>query len=95
MSKAYDNDNNYLKSLLIMGNYHAAVIKCKQSDLEKSYEHFKVFFDNMNSLCKNILNDKQYQEITARKNFELPIYHSVISLEVIKECMEKSVLLFK
>ena len=85
---------NYLDLMVITGQYHAAVIKQKQGDLKKSYEHFRNFFEKIKPICKVILSDSKYRSLEEKKAFDITAYHDATAVDVSKQCLQQSMLIF-
>ena len=85
---------NYQNLIIATGHYHAAVIKQKQDDLKKSYEHFKDFFDRIKPICKAILTDQKYNTLEESKAFDAPAFQEATSKDSIKRCFQQSTLIF-
>ena len=76
-------DTNYFRLMWTTGHYHAAIIKYKQGDLQKSIEHFSDFFNHIKGVCKAILTDEKYNELTAQNSFEcMPYYVETINKDM-------------
>ena len=86
--------NNFHNLLYLTNFYHAAVIKQKQNDPQKSYEHFKDFFEKIKPLCKVILTEQKYQLLEEKKVFEISPYQKSNSKDIIKHCFGQSALIF-
>jgi DNA-binding CsgD family transcriptional regulator/tetratricopeptide (TPR) repeat protein len=63
-------ENNYNKLVYITSFYHAALIKYKQEDYQKSLEYFSDFIKNMQMFCKGFLDAKEYVELEKKGVFK-------------------------
>jgi len=61
--------NNYHDLSHLTCFYHAAFIKYKQGDLEKSLDHFADFFKGIKPFCHSFLDEKEYQDLEAKDVF--------------------------
>lgn len=51
--------------------YHAAFVKYKLKDYQKSLELFKYFVKNMQDFCKDFLDEEEYLNLLSQKVFEV------------------------
>lgn len=85
---------NYATLTHLIANYHAAVIKYRQNENRKAFGHFKDFFEKIKPVCQVILSAHTYQALEEQKAFDIPIYDKMQKEPIIRECFEKSTLIF-
>ena len=85
---------NYATLTYLINHYHAAVIKQKQKDFKKSWNHFKNFLMQIKPLCKVILSDQKYQILNEQKAFDVPLYEEATGNEVVQQCLQQSAAIF-
>lgn len=83
---------NYSKALMLMAYYHAAFIQYKKGNFSKSWEYFNLFFKKCNNLYQTILEDQKYRVLEEKKAFTINLKE--MNQKSLKECFEKSALLF-
>jgi tetratricopeptide (TPR) repeat protein len=86
--------NNYFNLLCLTCFYHAAIIKYKQGDLEKSLEHFIDFFKGMKSFCQGFLDEKEYKELEEKGVFVESIYDKDRIKDHVTQCLHHSTFIF-
>jgi tetratricopeptide (TPR) repeat protein len=74
--------------------YHAAFIKYKQHDFEKSLRHFTDFFNNMKAFCKGFLDKGDYKELEEKGVFAVDLYESKNTEKDIKKYLKNSIDIF-
>lgn len=78
--------NNYCDLFYNTCFYHAAVICFKKGDKLAAQKYFRKFFENMETLCKNILEARQYNELCRLSAFKC---------DDISECFINSLKIFE
>ncbi len=89
--KAY---TNFSDLMYITCFYHAAFIKYKQGDFKRSLGHFSDFFRQMKLFCHLFLDEKDYKNIEQKGVFQEAVYQDSQSLQIIKECLQRSLIVF-
>ncbi len=91
IKKSQDNQTNlrYFTAF-----YHAAIIKYKQNDLQKSAEHFSDFFKQMKEFCKGFLEEKKYKDLESKGVFEEVDPTKTLSKNDIKQYLNRSTQIF-
>jgi len=79
--------NNYHNLLYSTCLYHAAIIKYKQGDMEKSLEHFGDFFKGIRDFCQSFLDEKEFKELGDKKAF-------VDDSVSVADCLQRSTVVF-
>ncbi len=87
---------NYSKLILATAYYHAAIIKYKQGDFSKSFEHFSTFFEHAKMVCKAILSKKAYKVLEKKKVFDMDrVANNSMNDEAIKPYFKHAAVAFK
>jgi len=61
--------NHYIMLMYIKCFYHAAIIKYKQGNFQKSVEYFSDFFKQIRDFCKGFLKIEEYESLEAKRVF--------------------------
>lgn len=100
-SKAYDcclsalkiktNDStNYSKLMHSLAHYHAALIKYKQGDARKSFEHFGDFLKEMKIVGESFFDKNTYDTLIDQNVFEIPENKQDLTSNAVQDCLQKS-----
>lgn len=82
---------NYSKLILATAYYHAAIIKYKQGDYSKSFEHFSTFFSHIKVACKAIVSDKAYKTLEKQRVFDI----NKEDPNAVNSCFKQATVVFK
>ena len=87
---------NYSKLLLATAYYHAAIIKYKQGDFAKSFEHFTVFFKHIKKACRAISSKKAYEALEGKGVFNIHrVASDAANSDVVKPYFKQATTVFK
>lgn len=86
--------SNHFTLLCLTCYYHAAIIKCKQGDLEKSLGHFVDFFKEIKAFCQSFLDEKEYQDLELKDVFSDISYGKSSIKEQVARCLHNSTTIF-
>lgn len=87
--------SNYLDLMYITTFYHAAIIKYKQNDPQKSAEHFADFIKQMREFCKGFLGEKEYKVLESKGVFIEIDLTKALTKEDIKQYLSRSTQIFR
>ncbi len=82
--------SNYKNLLLLMCKYNQCVIKYKEKDMKKSFEHFSEFFKSADQFCKSFLDTKAYKVLKQKGVFLEIIYDKSQINSIVKEYFKRS-----
>ena len=83
--------NRHLEMIDMKAIFHAAVIKYKQNDVEKAAFYLAQFMTHAQKICKNVLDDKTYTALNAKRVFACEDQNNITPLAIqhtFKKCRE-------